>query len=199
MTVTLTELIAAVREEVRDAGSVRWTDATITRYLNEGQDELGQTSLRIEVWEKVVAAGATAVEMPTDLLYTKEASWETESENHPLNIRSGQPETQPGETGEPEDVYVINGDFVLDPLPDTAGTLIVAGTLRMTKMVLGTSTPFLEDADSALLAHAIYRCHSSDGDPMTLLKEREWTAAKLRWTITDAQKTPGSTTLNRRR
>lgn len=195
---TLSELISAVRDEVRDPSALRFSDAAITRYLNDGLLELARVSKRVEVWQSSVAAGTAAVTMPTDLLFLRMAAWESGGSKHGLDIKYGMPRTQPNETGEPEAVWVVSGQIVLEPVPSSSGTLYLAGVPRPPKLVNTTDTTPLEDADSAIIAYAAWRCLLADGDPMAGAQKQAWQELRDAWLVADAQRNPMQTVLERR-
>ena len=198
MALTLSQLVSAVREEARDPSSVRWSDVTITRYLNDGQRELAQLSRKLNVWESSVAANTQSVAMPADMLFLREAAWQQINQKWGLDIRYGTPRVEPDEKGDPLYVYVVGGVLVLVPIPWTAGTLILAGTPKPVDMANATDTPSLEDCDSALIAYATYRCLLADGDPMAAARKQEWEELKNAWVIADAQRNPMPKVLRRR-
>lgn len=196
---TLQELIRAVREEVRDLGAQRWSDSTITRYLNDGLLELARVSHAMQVWEVNVSAGTVSVPLPADLLFLREAAWKTQSEKYGLDIRYGVPRTQPNETGFPQAIYVVDpATVVFDPTPDTSGVFVVGGIPRPARLVNLTDSPAFVDCDSALIAYACWRCLLSDGDPLAAQRREEWETLKSAWLVADAQRNPMQTVLERR-
>ncbi len=195
---TLSELISAVQEEARDPSELRWSKTTITRYLNDGQLQMARLSKKISVWEASVAANVASVTLPSDVLFVRQAAWRSQTEKYGLDIRYGMPRTQPSETGAPVSIWVVSGQAVLEPTPDAAGTLVLAGIPRPVSMVNTTDVSSLEDADSALIAYATYRCLLSDGDPTAAARKQEWEELRNAWLIADAQRNPMQTVLERR-
>lgn len=183
-------MIAAVRDEVQDPNALRWSDATITRYLNNAQLDLAQISKKLNMWSVSVAAGATYVMKPTDLLFPKAFWFEISSWRYPLDIKYGVPPEATTVTGDPVEVYPMGNYLYFYPVPQQAGTLYVSGVPRPTPMVNNTDTPSVEDADDLLIAYAAWMCYLADGDPLASVKENWYRQKKLEWSILDAQKNP---------
>lgn len=196
---TLQELIQAVREEVRDLNAQRWSDATITRYLNDGLLELARVSHAFQVWETAVAAGTVSISLPSDMLFLREAAWKTTNDKYGLYIKYGVPRTQPNETDFPQNIYVVNSSVaVLDPPPSESGMLVLGGIPRPPKLANPSDVPALEDCDSAIIAYACWRCMLSDGDPFAAQRQAEWEALRSAWLVASAQRNPMQTVLERR-
>ena len=175
---TLAELIAQVRGEVRDPNGDRWTDADITIYLNQAQLLLAQGSRKRQLWTSSVTAGTASVAMP-DMLAFREVAWETSAERYGLKMKHGMPRVQPSEQGFPDAVYRVGDSLYLDPVPSSAGTLLISGIERPTAMSDSEDTPDVDDGELALVACAVWRCLLSDGDPTAAERKSEWEQARL--------------------
>jgi hypothetical protein len=188
--VQLSELISAVRDEVQDPNAVRWSDATITRYLNDAQMDLAQVSKKLNLWTLTVVAGQQSIAKPSDLLVPKSLWMEISTWRYPLDIKYGVPPESTVVTGDPVEAYFMGNSLYFYPIPQQTGTLYISGTQRPTAMVNPTDTPTIEDADSLLIAYAAWMCFLSDGDPAAAIKEAWYNQKKLEWSILDAQKNP---------
>lgn len=187
----LSDLIAAVRDEVQDPGSARWTDATITRYLNDAQFELARISRQTSILTNAVPAGTVSITAPSNMLLPKEFWFEISvTWRYKLNLNYGMPPEVVTVTGNPSDVFINGSTIWFYPTTIQDGMLYIICTLRPTPMVNGTDTPSIQDADNLLIAYAAWMCLLSDGDPLADRKEQFYNNKKLEWSILDAQKNP---------
>lgn len=186
----LSDLIAAVRDEVQDPSKYRWSDATITRYLNDAQLDLIQISRKLQVWQSNVSAGSQYIEKPTDLLLPKRMWFQVSDFRYPLEIKYGMPPESVIVTGDPRHVYLIGTYIYLYPVVQQSGTLYIEGVQRPINMSATTDIPTVEDADNLLIAYAAWMCLSSDGDPLAAVKQQYYQQKKMEWSILDAQKYP---------
>lgn len=190
MAMTRLDLRTAIRADVRDPSGNRWGDSVLNRHINQGQLELARVSGKIAQWQNAVAANATQVAFPTDMLYPREAAWQTAAFRYELTLRRGIARVQPTEVGSPEDCYVTDENFVLDPIPYEAGTLLIAGQARPADLTLDTDTLRINDADEPVIAYVVYQLKESDGDPTAPLAERRWLRLQNAWMLADVQHHP---------
>lgn len=186
----LSDLIAAVRDEVQDQGAVRWSDNTIIRYLNDAQLDLAQMSRQLTMWSVEAPSGTLSIPKPTDILIPKAFWFEVSTWRYPLDIRYGTPPESEVVTGDPVAVYLMGSYIFFYPVVQQRGTLYISGTPRPRYMYSPTDVPDVEDADSLLVAYAVWMCLLSDGDPLAATKEAWYRQKKLEWSILDAQKHP---------
>lgn len=196
MSMTLQELITAVRDEVQDYNKERWSDETITRYLNDGQLDLVQFSRALNVWQVSVDTNTSNVAKPPDLLVPKYAHFEINSNRFVIDIRHGM--VPDADTGFPEALYIIGSYFYIYPIPTNSGTLYLTGVSRPTQMVSLEDTPSIEDADNLLIAYAAWMCMLSDGDPLAAVKKDYYEQKRTEWLVLDALKHPTPTIIERR-
>lgn len=186
----LSELIAAVRDELQDTATKRWSDSTITRYLNDGQLDLAKISKQLNLWQNSVDAGTTSIILPTDLLIPKAFWFEIGSWRYPLDIKYGFPPESSTVMGDPLEVYLMGSYVYFYPTIRQNGTMYVLGIMRPTPMSATTDTPSITDADDVLILYAVWKCLSSDGDPDAARRGADYSQAKLEWSLLDAQKNP---------
>lgn len=186
----LSELIAAVRDEVQDQGMQRWADSTIIRYLNDAQLDLAQLSKKLTLWSVPVEGQTPFILRPVDLLIPKELWFEVGTNRWPLEIKYGTPPEASERRGDPMSAYLIGNHVYFYPTPSREGTCHISGTKRPDTLSLDIDVPEVEDADSLLIAYAVWMCFLSDGDPLAGLKEAWYIQRKLEWAILDAQKHP---------
>lgn len=188
--VQLSELISAVRDEVQDTGALRWTDSTITRYLNDGQRDLVQISNKINIWQISIPAGTVSINMPSDILIPKNFQFEINTWRYPLAVHYGIPPESTATQGNPQEVYIVGDSIIFYPTVAQAGTLLISGVAQPVDMVNPTDTPVIKNIDSLLIAYAVWQCLMSDGDPLADIKGQYYQQKKMEWGILDAQQNP---------
>lgn len=187
----LSELIAAVRDEVLDQQNLRWSDSTITRYLNDAQLDLAKVSRQLSMWQSSVDAGTDYTLLPPDLLIPKELWFEVGLRRYQLNMKHGFPPEPPSVRGYPVDAYIMGSYVYFYPVPQQSGTFYVLGVKRPTPMSAPTDTPELQDVDSLLITYAAWMCLLSDGNQSEAsAKEALYNQMKAEWSVLDAQKNP---------
>ena len=186
----LSALIAAVRDEVQDPGALRWSDATITRYLNDAQMDLAKDSKQLTIWTASVASGATTIAAPSDMLLPRYLWFEVGNSRVPIALRYGFPPEPATVTGDPIAMFVVGTYFYPYPVPGRAGTLYVGGVARPTTLSLSTDVPSIADADNLLIDYAVLECLLSDGDPLAGPKQQRYDRKRMEWLMLEAQKNP---------
>ncbi len=186
----LSELISAVRDEVQDPNASRWSDSTITRYLNDAQLDLARISRKLTMWRVDVSVNDTYVLFPDDLLIPKTLWFEMRNWRYPLDIKYGVPPESSAVTGAPAEAYIIGEHIYFYPTVNCDGYLYIAGTARPTQMSAPTDTPSVIDADNLLIAYASWMCLLSDGDPLAAVKKDWYDRLRTEWGIMDAQRNP---------
>lgn len=194
----LSELISAVRDDVQDPGSARFTDAAITRHLNSGQLKIAMVSQKFNAWTTTIPAGTVSAALPADLLIPKTIKLEVGSGNrYEPKIQKGLPPESSQVMGSPTHVYINGNTAFYYPVPGQDMTQIISGIKRPTPMVNSTDTPDVDDADDILIAYASYMCFLSDGDPLVQLKQQIYERERQEWSILDALKYPLPTQIER--
>lgn len=194
----LSELIAAVRDDVQDPGAARWTDTTITRYLNEAQLKLAQVSRQLHPWNQLLPAGTVFIALPADLLIIKNIYFEQASARYEGNLKFGLPPESAQVQGNPIDVYIVGGNTAYYyPVVSQDTTQIIAGIQRPAPMQADTDVPSIIDADDVLITYADYKCFLNDGDPMASAKKQIYEQERAEWSILDSLKNPMPTQIER--
>ena len=189
MVMTLKQLIEAVRDEVHDPYGYRWSNETITRYLNDGQVDLLKDSRVLSLWEYNVAPNDVSVERSADLLVPKYAYFDLyNGERFPLYFTNDFPSSD--DVGVPEKLCIVGTQYYFFPVPYTNGKLRLLGVRRPSVMVGDADTPEVEDADSLLVAYATWQCYLADSDPMAQVIGDYYNRRKAEWLVLDAMKNP---------
>lgn len=192
---TLAQLIAEVRDAVHDPYGYRWSDEAIKRYLNDAQVDLKKDSRELFTWQFNIGAGTVQIDRPADLLIPKYAYFETGVERIPLRFTHEYPPSHV--TGSPEKICVIGNVYYFYPVPSPGGRLILLGVRRPDPMENADDTPSVEDADTALVAYAVWQCFLASGDPMASVMQSYYAQLRTQWLVLDAMKNPTTTVIER--
>ncbi len=193
----LSDMIAKVRDDVQDPSAQRWSDQTITNYLNDGQTEIRQFSRAISSISTAVAAATDYIGRPATLLTPYKAFWNDGTNQWFLQDNYGVPEDPNTLQGLPSDVYYAGSNIYIRPVPSAAGTLVLTGTLRPTPMVLDTDVAFYDGSDSTLVAYATWLCLMSDGDPTAANWYQIYETRRTEWSSEEANKNPTTSRIQR--
>ncbi len=179
---TLSELITAVRNILREPVAARWTDNDIKRYLNSGLSDLAKLSEKTKTSSISVTYSTSSIVIPSDVLAIKTLYW--------YDANSGKIELEPSvesmpdddiSTGTPEKYYLLDDNIILRPIPVIDGTLYLAYTKKPAQLLNNTDTPELKDSDDALISYAVWRAYFEDGDPRATLWENDYAKQALKW------------------
>lgn len=187
---TLQELIAAVRENIQDPSALRWSDALITRYLNEGMRILAPFSYSLTYWESAFAAEQASVARPPQLLVPNKAAFKQDDDEWGLVLRQGMPDIPESVRGYPTSAFFLADSIHLRPVPDRSGVLKVSGTARPTDMVNSADTPSLVDCEPVLVPYATWLCLAADGDPTAQVWRELFEQRRREWMIFDSMRNP---------
>ena len=193
---TLRELIQAVRDEAHDPYGSRWSDSTITRYLNDAQIDIARDTRRLYGWQYDVEAGTEYVTKPSDLLVPKYVYFDIPNGNR-LQLYFTNEYPPADLLGVPQKICVVGNYYYFFPKPNTSGKLILMGVRRPVAMVSDTDVPELEDADSVLVAYAVWQCYLSDGDLMAQVWENHYRQRRGEWLVFDAMRNPVTDVIER--
>lgn len=196
---TLAEMIREVRDMVGDEGEL-FSDALITRYLNDAQRELAELARVLTVWQVAVPGGAVSAARPSGLARPKEAYWERGQYRWRLCIRYGLPPEHSSVTGDPEEVYVVGSQLYLYPAPSQDGTLVLAGVAEATPLVSSSQEPELAGAERAMVAYAVWKLlAATEGTGAANVRAAYEDYLRLRneWSILEAQRHPPAETIRR--
>jgi len=188
----LSDLIAAVQEDVRDPGAVRWSTTLITRYLNDGLLRAAKISRALTVWTTNMIAGQNYYTLPPDLLIPKYIVIELQEERFRLDLRYGIPNWPASLQDVPERAYIVSGGYYLEPTPSLAGTIYVVGVQRPPQLVNSTDTPSILDCDNMIIAYAAWQCLRADNDPAAAAFQQQYEQERQEFSILDAMKNPTS-------
>lgn len=195
---TLQELIARVRDNVYDPDGRRWSDATITAYLNEALANLKAFSYALVPFTVNVPANTGTVQRPSGLLAPNRAYFRIDTEQWELGVHSGIPEETEYVTGFPEDLYLAGNTMYLRPVPARDGTLTVVGTAKPAPLVNPTDTPSYEDVDQLLVAYATWWLWYTDGNIAEAERWRDiYLTLRTEWAVLDAQRNPSTNSISR--
>jgi len=195
---TLKELIARVRDNVYDPDGRRWSDTTITAYLNEALNNLKPFSYSLVPFTVDVPANTSSVQRPSGLLAPNRAYFRIGTEQWELGVHSGIPEETEHVTGFPKDLYLAGSTMYLRPVPSQNGVLTVVGTARPTPLVNPEDVPSYEDVDQLLVAYATWWLWYTDGNLVEAERWREiYLSLRTEWAVLDAQRNPSTNQISR--
>lgn len=195
---TLQELIARVRDNVYDPEGRRWSDATITTYLNEALANLKPFSYTLVPFTVDVPANTDIVGRPSGLLAPNRAYFRIGTEQWELGVHSGIPEDTEDVAGFPEDLYIAGSNLYLRPVPARDGVLTIVGTARPSLLFYPTDTPSYEDVDHILAAYATWWLWYTDGNIVEAERWRDvYMTLRTEWAVLDAQRNPSTNNISR--
>jgi len=159
--------------------NVTGTNTETGRYLNDGQIALALLSKRLK--RQDVNATDGVIIIPSDCLIIRGVAWKN-------NILDIYPEEFTPDYGTGTPLWWQRNDNNILLIPKQTGTAKLIYTPRPAEMTQDTDVPELTDADSALIAYAIWQIYvDSEDEEESVFWEAKWLKEQAKWLELDNQ------------